>query len=60
MGRKKIEVPKPVKVPEKKSKYRCTIGGQHRDFDTQKEAREMALKVLNTGQVFYLTLEEIK
>lgn len=59
---KKQEIKLPKEEPKKKmvKKYRCMIGGQSKDFSSQKEAREMALDVLNTGRVFYLELSEVQ
>lgn len=43
-------------IPKKKE-YRVQIKEQWRDFDSQKEAIEMAKKILETGYIFYMTLE---
>jgi hypothetical protein len=45
------------KKPEVQKKYRVQIKEQWRDFDSQKEAIEMAKKILETGYIFYMTLE---
>ena len=61
MGRHKkvVEEPKKFKEPKKFEKWRCKIGGQSKDFNSQDEARRMALDVLNTGKVFFLELSEV-
>lgn len=51
---KKEEIKKPI--PEKKEKWRCIIERQYRDFDTQKEAREMMKKCLATDEIFFCSL----
>jgi hypothetical protein len=45
---------KPV---EPKKKYRVSIHSQWKDFDSQAEAIKMAKAILETGYIFYMTLE---
>jgi len=58
VGRKKKtkEIPKETFIV----KYRCEIEAQYRDFDTQKEAIEMAKRILETDRVFFLKLSKTK
>ena len=59
---KKIKDKRTTRVPIKKKikKYRCIIRYQHLDFNSQEEARKMLLDVLNTGRIYYCSLEEIE
>ena len=45
-------------IIKKVKKYRVMINAQSRDFDTQQEAIQMALDILTTKRIYYLTLSE--
>ena len=60
--KKKSEKPGKVEKPKKKKieKYRVVITEQWRDFDTQKEAREFARKVLENSAVYYMQCKKVE
>ena len=54
-GRRRIQTPKKCMV----TKYRLIIKGQNKVFDSQGEAKQAAIKVLESGHVYFLSLEQI-
>ncbi|KKM26149.1 hypothetical protein LCGC14_1587580 [marine sediment metagenome] len=55
-GTKKAEAPKKCMI----TKYKLTIDSQTKTFNFQREAREAAIKILESGHVYFLSLNEIK
>ena len=52
--------PEKIEAPKKVKKWRCSIGAQSKDFDTQEEARNMAIEILQTRKVFFLELKGVE
>ena len=55
-GMKKAESPKKCMI----TKYKLTIDSQTKTFDSQREAREAALKILEPGHVYFMSLDKIE
>ena len=54
--KREVEVAKKCMV----KKFKLKIGGQNKVFDSQSDARDAAIKCLETGHVYFLSLEEVK
>jgi len=58
MGRPKkiLEAPK----PEKKKVYKLQLFPQSKKYSSQQAAREAAIKILETGEIYFFRLDEVE